>query len=327
MRQNRINQQWNSLAYVPGGVSAVDLPITADTESLHLYLSGNITVSTAYTSVLSEGFAHLINKIEIIKDGETIYTAPGTILTHGNYPRDGGIIKVQPGVAIGTQSGEVVGFVDFSHIGGLNPTDTVLRTSKARTFQLRVTWGQVSDMYTGAGAYTGTAINLRVAVRARKPQPGEDLSQDKDPEMRRLSLWTDRNYPASMSADKVQLQTDKLYKAIILRTEVSGELNTGVLNNVRILRGSDVLYDLSAAQIADENTQDLGWTLPGGYYVINFSPNPHGFERASDFLDTYGRKDCYIELNVNGGAGYKVQVQEWMFEVLPHAIAANAGKK
>lgn len=326
MRQNRLNIQWNTMAFAAGGVGTMDLPITADTEGLHLYLSGNIVVGTQYTACVTEGMAKLIQKIEIIKDGETIYSAPGSIMSHGNYPRDGGVIRVNPGVTVATQTGEIVGFIDFAHIGGLNPKDSILRSSKARTFQMRVTWGQFSDMYTGAGAVTSNTLVLKVAVRAQKPQPGEDMSKDFDPELRRIAVFNDRAYANSMTADKIQLQTDKLYKAIILRCETAGDLSTAVLNNVRVLAGSDVLYDLSAAQIADQNTHDFEWTLPGGYYVIPFSPTPHGLERVTDFLDTHGRKDVYLELNVTGGATTKVQVQEWYFEILPHAVAANASK-
>lgn len=316
-KQTRYYRKWKDSAFVAGGTETIDLPIGMDVESLHFYLSGSINVTTAYTGVRSEGLAQLIRRVDILLNGETIATIPGTMLTHGNFARHAGLIKINPLFALGNNPYvEVVGFLDFAHISGVRQKDSNLRTLGARQFQARITWGVMSDVFTGAGAATA-ALTLTTSIRETK----EEHTAAR-PEVRRLHRFLERTYLAS-TVDRIPLDPNMLYRGLVLRAESAGDLSGAVLNNVRVQIGSDIIFDLPAAVMSDANTQDNGFSLPTGYYLVDFAPSPSGLARISDFLDLHGHADAFLILDAVGGATNKVQIVAHEFEWLHNAIAEN----
>ncbi len=172
MKQARTKRYWATKYFNPGTADTIDLPLGFDLESLHLYFSGTLTNSVAWTGIKSEGLSKLIKRLEVLHNGETIATINMDIVAGGNYPRDGGVIRVNPGYTAAAQSGEVVGFVDFSHVGGVRPKDSNLVTAGSRQLQLRITWGQWTDMYLGAGTVSAYSLALAVSVYETKEAVG-----------------------------------------------------------------------------------------------------------------------------------------------------------
>jgi hypothetical protein len=317
-QQTRFNRKWTSRNFVEGGTDVIDLPIGMDIESLMLSLNGSIVVGTAYATCKTEGMAKLIKKIDLLLDGKTIATMNGEFLTHGNFARAGGLVRSNPAVAIGSNWGEIGGYLDLAHIGGVRPKDSILRTIGKRQFQLFIQWGTFADMYTGAGAVTSHSLKIGVTVRETKehgPSP--------EPEILRQYKFIEKAYPSSQE-DRIPLDPNVLYRGIMLRTESAGDLSSSVLTRVKVQIGSEIVFDVPRSEIIDMNKQDNSFSLQSGYYFIDFAPSPNGQVKFSDFLDLYGHADAFLILEVSGG---KVQIQAHEFEWDKAAIAANQGRR
>lgn len=304
----RYGRRWASRAFVSGGVEVIDLPLGFDIETLLLSLTGSITLTAAATGVRSEGLAKLIKRVSVMQDGKSIMTFTGDFITHGNFAREGGLLKTNPGIGIATHVCKITGALDFAHIGGLRPADSNLKTLGGRQLQLHVTYGTLADLYTGSPAGT-FALNLNVTVRETK-----ELKEDAPyPAMQRVAKFIEKSYTASQE-DRIPLDPNCLYRGLMLRCESAGELSTTVLNRAKVMFGADGVFDYLAADLVDMNTIDLGFTLPGGYYWIDFAPAPSNLAKVADFLDTYQRADVFLLLDVNGGATTKVQIVPHQFE-------------
>lgn len=317
----RYNKVFDTRPFKLGGMDTIDLPRGLDTESLHFYLHGSVINTVAWATVKTEGLANLIKKVEILLDGESIATITGTILTHGNFVRAGGVIKTNPGVAIGTFAGvEVVGFLDFANLKGIRPKDTNLRTQGAISYQARITWGVATDLFTGAGASTFN-LSLTTSIRSNKDRADANGYMEM-PEFKKLHRFVERPYLAN-AVDRIALDPNMLHKAIVLRAESLGDVSLAVINNIRVEVGSDVVFDLPAAVVVDENAHDNGWALPVGYYVVDFAPAASGLSKISDFLDLTGRSDAFLVLDVVGGATNKVQIVTHSLQKIESAIQQN----
>lgn len=320
-KQQRYNIKWKDVQFVAGGSDTIDLPIGLMAESIQLYFQGTITNTVAWAGVRSEGIAKLIKRVQIMINGETIHELSGEALTHGNFARKGGVIKANPLPAVGVQNVEVVGFLDMAAIAHFNPKDSILNTRGARMFQLRIVWGQLADVFTGAGTSTA-ALTLSALVRQTK-EFGDEFGYVKEPEVRRLTRFTERPYTSS-TVDRFQLDPNVMYRGLVLRCESGGELSTAVLNNVRVMVGSEIPFDAPAPMIVDMNLHDNEFSLPPGYYFIDFAPAAGGMPKMSDFLDLYGHSDAYLVLDANGGPTNKVQIVSHEFEWLTGSINRNA---
>lgn len=322
MKQQRTYRKWASRPFAEHGTETVDLPLGADLESIHFYMAGNVTNSVAWTGCKIEGLAKLIKRIEILANGETVATVNGELLTHGNFARNAGVIKVNPLPAIGVSPAETVAFLDFAGIGQVRPKDSLLRTLGFRQLQVRITYGAFTDMFTGAGTVSGNTLSMNLSVRETKEFPDAN-GFSTSPELRRIYRFMEKTYPAS-TTDRVQLDPNLLYRSLVIRTETAGELSSAVLLSAKIQLGTDVIFDLDAATIVDANSQDYGIAMPLGYYVIDFAPAPSGLAKLADFLDLYGRNgDAFLILDVVGGATTKVQIVSHQFDWIPDAIATN----
>lgn len=320
-KNTRLNRKWRDIVFVQNGTDTVDLPIGLDLEGLHLYFFGSINVTTAYTGIKSEGLSALIRRIDILADGQTIASIPGTVLVQGNFMRGYTAIKVNPGIAIGNYlTPEVVGFIDFAHVDGVRPKDSNLRTAGMRSLQMRVVWGALTDMYIGAGV---AVPSLTMSVAVRETASGVDeLGGNIAPPFRRLHRFSERTYPVS-TQDRIPLDSGMLYRAIVLRSELNGDLSQAVITNVKVMVGSEVIMDIPAPMLFDANCNDNGVALAAGYYVVDFAPSLNQQSKLSECLDLTGRNDAFLVLDVVGGATAKVQIESHQFEVLHRAVAQN----
>jgi len=320
MKQTRITRKWDSRQFVAGGQEVINLPIGNDMESLMFYLTGSIDVTTAFSTVRSEGISRLIRKVDILLDGQTVATISGAMLSHGNFQRESARILVSPLTTVGNHSCESFAVMDFANIGGVRPKDTNLKTRGARSFQAMIQWGQLSDVFTGAGVAT-TSLTLHTMVRETKEPDGAQ-----EPEALRLYRYMEKGYSSSQE-DRIQLDPNVLYRAIMLRGEINGERSPNVITAARVQIGSEVIFDLTSTQIEDINSLDGNFVLPSGYMLIDFAPSPDGLVKLSDMCDTHGHADAYLILTVNGGATNKVCIVSHEIEVLHHHIARNKAKR
>lgn len=320
-KPNRYNKVFDTRPFVSNGMVTIDLPRGLDTESLHFYMFGDITNTVAWTGVRTEGLAKLIQKLEVLRNGETIATITGSMLMHGNFVRNGGIIKINPLPALGLQAAvECVGFLDFANIGGIRQKDTNLRTDNVLTYQARVTFGAATDLFVGAGASTFN-LSLTTSLRSSLEQPDE-FGHQEHPEFLKLHRFIERPYLANV-VDRIPLDPNMLHKALVLRAESLGELSAAVIKNIRVEIGSDVIFDLPAAVAVDENVHDNGWVMPTGYYVVDFAPAANGLSKISDYLNLTGRSDAFLVLDVVGGATNKVQIVTHSLQHITEASEAN----
>lgn len=316
-KQLRTYRKWKDVNFVANGSDTIDLPLGFDLETIHCYFFGSVNVTTAFTAIKSEGLANLIKRVDVLADGETIASLTGPMLLSGNFQRAYTAIKVNPGIAIGNYTNpEVVGFIDFAHVDGFRAKDSNLRTKGMRQLQLRITWGALSDMYTGAGVAT-TALTMTVAIRETKEQDNAIA-----PEVRKIQRYMERAYTTT-TQDRIPLDTGMLYRAIVLRGESAGDASAAVVTNVKVMVGSDIILDMPAAALYDANCNDNGVALPAGYYVVDFAPSLNQESKISDCLDLKGRNDAFLILDVVGGATNKVQIVSHQFDWVGKNIEEN----
>lgn len=318
----RSYRKWAEVAFVPNGQATIDLPLGLDLESISFYFAGLINTTVAWTGVKSEGISRLMKRVELIANGQSICSTTGEFLSAGNFARGAGVIKLNPLASVGVQDTESVSFLDQSFIGGRRPADSNLRTKGFRTLQLRITWGNFSDVFTGAGTTVATTLSLGVSVRETK-EFVDTTGFSLNPELRRLHRFTEKTYP-STTQDRIMLDPNVMYKAIVLRAENGTDVTAGIITNVKIQLGNEIVIDMAAHVIRDVNAQDYGIGQNVGFYVIDFAPSPSGLSKVTNFLDTYGRNgDAFLILDVVGGVSNKVQIMSHQFEWLNDAVAEN----
>jgi len=81
----------------------------------------------------------------------------------------------------------------------------------------------------------------------------------------------------------------------VLKTYSDGVQRNDILNNVKIMTGSNVLKNRVALALREENKADLGLeTMPTGYYLLEFCKDGH-LTRA---INTLGMSDLTCEMDV-----------------------------
>jgi hypothetical protein len=150
-------------------VLTFDIPRQLDLESLLLVLSGSINVTVAYAAVKTQSVYGLVKRVELLANGQTVMEQIGgyelAALTIGQargIAQSNAAFVTAPGVGVAAQSFALRLPIDRSMFDAVRPKDTNLQTRDLATLQLRVTVGQFTDVFTGAGtgAFTSTSATL-----------------------------------------------------------------------------------------------------------------------------------------------------------------------
>lgn len=313
-QQYRVKRKIASVAVVPGGFATLDLPRQYDLESLFLRINGNVVAVGAGGVLKLEAPSQIISRVEVISDGKnTLVSTPFTVACLGNVSRRGlhsGARALTPPTsgAAGTYAVEANAAIDFAMLDGIRPKDTNYRTSGLSLFQLRLTFGATSDLYSTQPAtsvsFTNMLVDVYVTETVELPDATGTYSM---PIALKKVSYQEIAIAATNANQELRLPAGNLIRSVAIRTEISGDPSTAVLNGAQLVAGLDVRSNDSAANMRAENNLAFG-AITAGYYFIDMARNGPELAQITNCWDVTGQTEPKLVLDVNGGAGYKIQV-------------------
>lgn len=297
-------------------IQTIDLPRGYDLETIYFYLTGNGTLSGAGSAVRAEAPLQLIKRIELVADGKnTIASVTPTLLNRGNVNRNGQLGQITaPGAATATAQSFNAGFcLDQQFIDGVRPKDSNLRTSGMQLLQLRITFGQYIDLFTGspAGGLTSTnTLDIVTSEIVELPDANGDVSR---PLYVMKRTYQELATPSSNASQEIPLPVGNFLRSVTLRTEgapTAGEPSDLVVSEVTLRSGVDVRMQLSWGSLIRMFQQDYNVTTrPIGLVVADLcSAGASSGVRATDAWDLTRASECKCVLNVIGATSAKVQI-------------------
>ena len=316
-KQFRIQRTIAQAVVTAGGFITVDLPRGYDYESLYLRLTGSVQVTTAATSVRTEAPCQAIQRCEVIADGRnTIHSAPYWFSVLGKYDRDLKMSQASRGVtaptaaAIATYPIEALGVIDFFTPDGERPKDSNFRTDGLQLLQLRLTFGNAIDMFV-PGAGVAAFVNCTVEISTSEVVELTDAATGTrtNPVLLKKVSFQELTVPSSNVNQEVRLPAGNMIKSVLVRTEgvtTTGEPTIAMINNLIAASGVDVRVNMRGASLRGKNNDDFG-IIQNGYYIADFTRNGGVQARLSELWDVTNQAEPKIIMDINGGAGYKLQ--------------------
>lgn len=312
MQSYNIRRKIGSITVTENGFATLDLPRVYDYQTLFLRINGSVVVSTAGDAVRADAPCQLVPRVEIIANGKNnLVSAPFNMLCRGNVWRNGqqyGARSVTPPSShtAATYAVEALAAVDFCTIDGVRPKDSNYRSAGLDLLQLRLTFGQAEDLFTGSpvGTLSGMTVDVWTAETVELPDASGAYSM---PLALKKVSYQEVALTSTNANQEIRLPASNYIRAVQIRAEIDGEPSNAVINNVQLASGIDVRYNMSAAQLRAINNMDYG-QVPTGYYVIDPPRNGPENIKLADCWDVTGQSEPKLILDVTGGAGYKVQI-------------------
>lgn len=314
MQSYNILRKIGNIAFSAGNAVTLDLPRAYDYQTVFLRIAGNITATGAGGVVRSEAPAQIIQRAEIIADGKnTLVSIPFTLACLGNVWRPGlgsgarAITPMSSGAA-GSYTVEAIAAIDFANVSGVRQKDTNYRTSGLALYQLRISFGQLADLYSTQPATSVTTTGLSVDVFSMEtvemPDAGGTYTM---PLALKKVSYQEIAISATNANQEVRLPAGNLIRGCVIRATSGGEPVTTILNNLQLASGVDVRVNLSAAQLRAKNNLDYGF-LTAGYYVVDIMTNGPANHKMTDAWDVTGQTEPKLILDVTTQATAILQI-------------------
>ena len=312
-KQYRVLRKVASVPFVAGSFATLDLPRDYDYESIFLRVNGSITVSSPFTAVRNEAPVQLVQRVEVVADGKNnIFSAPFWFASNANYGRDllqsGARVLTAPSASTnGTYSVEGIGVVDLMTQDSVRPKDSNFRSSGLSLFQLRLSFGQYGDVFTGSGTATGT-LYVDVFVQQLVEIADANGAVTTPIALKKVS-FQEVALLSSNANQEIRLPAGNFIRSVTMRTDgivTAGEPSTAVLNNVTLSAGVDVRMNLGAANLRAKNNADYGY-INAGYYVADITSKGMAAINLTDLWDVTGAAEPKLIVDVNGGSTVKMQ--------------------
>lgn len=264
-KQYRIKRRVQQVPVSFGQSVTVDLPRGYDIESIYLVLYGSIVLTTAGTAVRAEAPCGLVQRAEVIADGKnTIASVRFDALNQYNIMRRSQGQRTAPGNTVATHSIRASMAIDQALMDGVRAKDSNLRTSGMSLLQLRLTFGQLTDVYTGSPV--GTLSNVFVdVVTSELVEIADDQGEVTTPLYLLKRSYQDITIAGANSNLEIPLPVGNVFRGTMLRASSSGEPSDSVLNNVILRSGVDVRINATYQNLRSMNTLDYGIAPPTGY--------------------------------------------------------------
>lgn len=263
--------------------------------------------------------AQLIRKIEVRKNGREVLKAIdfetlmrlcqlryGTQPTYDRHVSGSGaeVTTEWDGFVAVTTGANAINFelcawLDFGMWNAIRRNDSLLDTTwrgGITTLDLVVYWGAYDDVMTSAYDPAAGGVDADVA-------PVLQVSTEEyiDPDTQPGAYIENREYGISktITATDPKLQhkfnIGNRFRSFLIKTHSDDVQRNDILNNVKIVSGSDVYKNLSAIKLRQENKSELGLeVMPTGYYLLEFCKDGH----LSRSVNTYGLSDLTCEMDV-----------------------------
>jgi len=291
-------------SFVAGQLATYELPRNYSLDRLKLRLTASLSKSVGTVGApMDLSGAQLLKRIEIRKNGrEVLKGIDGETLDRICQLRYGTPMYYLPSTGwTGFAAQGPVVFVldmwlDFGMWRALQRFDSLLDTTwrgGITTLDLVITWGQLADVMTAAFDGTVTADVT--------PQISVATEEYIDPDAVPGEYVENREYGIrkTVTADNPKFEhkfnIGNRFRSFVIKTYSDGVQRNDILNNVKIMTGSDVLKNRKGLALREENKAYCGLeTMPDGYYLLEFCPDGH-LRRS---INTLGMSDLTCEMDV-----------------------------
>lgn len=279
------------LSYTASAQSTLNLSRDFMMKFLLVKLEVNHTNSSAS---FKDGLLELINNVQIVANGDKVLKAVPSRKLRLNQILGTGI---QAKNSIGAGDGVNVSYeyfvIPFSMFKMGRGYDTILDTSKFKTFDLKVNWG--SDASLG----TGITVNSAVATVESRNLVGYNRNDGETTKFLIETMLTDE-IKSDTTSHQISLPVEKLYKGIQLVALKDGVRDDTIINNITVKSGTVVIFEGSSEMLQAENIvqiRPIEQSDLKGVYVIEFTKRG----KLSDCLNTLagsGFNTLTLELDV-----------------------------
>ena len=241
----------------------VDIPRGPAVEFVELRISGTFAITVAFTTVRNIAAYRFLKRADfVLNSNVTLDSVSGPQLaqlyvTRRTYPP----VTNPAGVAIaGGYSFDAVFIFDRAIMDMMRPKDSMLKTDVGvANLQLRLQFGALSDLFTGAGTATYTAVTYSVSVGDYQEQKAADGSTPSP------SFYAKRNgftvpIAGASNGNLVKLNTGNRVRIVSLRVldGVTFEPNIALVTRFGIKRAGDQRVDIPAAELNRLNVATYG---------------------------------------------------------------------
>lgn len=291
-------------SFTAGQLTSYELPRNYSLDRLKFRLTAQLsrTVGTVGAPRDVSG-AQLIKKIEVVKNGQESLKVIDAETLHrfcqiryGTQPYYS-VPTTWDGFDVQANIDFIIDFhLDFGMWRALQRFDTLLDTTwrgSIQTLDLHITWGQLADVMTTAFDGTVTApVNPSVSV-ASEEYIDPDAIAGEYTENREYGIR--KVITADNPKEPHKFNIGNRFRSFIIKTQSDDVLRNDILNNVKIVTGSNVMKNRKGLALREENKSYCGLeTMPTGYYLLEFCPNGH----LTRSINTWGWSDLTCEMDV-----------------------------
>jgi hypothetical protein len=301
-----------------------DLPRQMDYEGLTLRLAGNIVVTTAFTTVKTQSVYGLVRRVELLANGQTVMDQIGgyelAALTIGQtrqIAQANAAYVTAPGVTVATQPFALTLPIDRAMSDMVRPKDTNLASRDLSTLQLRITIGQLADLYTGAGVATFSACTATLFADAIQEYPDADKRITLPPYL--LKRTQQDVAIASTNANlQLRLPVGNIMRRVTLVQRTTADLTVALLNNIQLIRGSDVRVNLDQFTLREHTAHNSGGALFTGVLSLDFARRRQRLGKITDCWSLGGAADVFLNMDVTA-SGTSPVISVITEELIPRA--------
>lgn len=275
-----------SLSYSSASsVSTLQLPRNYAYRKLMCRIAGTNTVvgGTGAGAVHTYAAYRAISKIEIVANGrDTIWSiAPEAIaimnaIDYGTVPS----FLNPTNDAAAAYSFNAFFVIDLALIRSVRPIDTLFPSGALSTFDLKVTWGAGSDMFTGAVDFTSATISATTLT----VQAFEEIGVIPGGVGVNKLFTIDNVITAANSNYQIRIPVGNVFRGFLIHTKIDQVPADTILDGVTLQSGTEVFQSWqSNDELLDENK--LKYSLETrlvGYHMVDFLDSDGFMSEALD---------------------------------------------
>lgn len=295
-------------SFVAGQLATYELPRNYSLDRLKFRLTATLSRAAGATAgaPMDLSGAQLINRIEVRKNGREVLkgidaeTLMRLCELRCGTPPHYSVTATWDGFDVQAAIPFVLDFwLDFGMWRALQRFDSLLDTTwrgGITTLDLVIRWGQLDDVMTGA--YDPAAGGVTADVT---PQISVATEEYIDPDAIPGEYVENREYgirktvTATNPKFEHKFNIGNRFRSFVIKTYSDDVQRNDILNNVKIMTGSDVLKNRDGLALREENKADMSLeAMPDGYYLLEFCKDGH-LRRA---INTLGMSDLTCEMDV-----------------------------
>lgn len=305
-----------------GTPETIVLPKNYAIRSLILRLKGSVDVvaGTSAMTQLTQGINNIFSNIRVRRDGKDTLYALGGQLTYELNKILYGVPNSITLAAVTNASAVAVNatlFVPFENVRGVNPFDTLLKGAGLSSLDLLLDTSAASSMFYGGNGSVAVNSAFQVSVDVIE-EVGANNFVFGD-----IRTYLAQKISVTAASNNFQIKpiaVGNYYKGFLLMCEDVGILSSSVITNIKLKSGSEVIIDIPAADLQDDNKRQFGiTTLSTGVYYLDLMPDGR-LNQALDVTPQSGRESLEFELVVAAPSG-TCNISVVALEYIPPVIA------